>query len=74
MVACAAAAAAAAHLMHATNILAAFGSNRKSQGFPIKQLPDGARPNFIVILTDDLGRDDVGINNPKYARTPNLNR
>jgi hypothetical protein len=25
-------------------------------------------------LTDYLGWDDPGINNPKYARTPNLDR
>jgi arylsulfatase A-like enzyme len=44
------------------------------QGFPIRHLPAGVRPNFIVILADDLGWDDLGINNPKYARTPNLDR
>jgi hypothetical protein len=25
-------------------------------------------------LTDDLGWEILGINNPKYARTPNLDR
>ncbi|WIA17485.1 hypothetical protein OEZ85_014324 [Tetradesmus obliquus] len=34
----------------------------------------GTRPNFIVILTDDLGWDDVGLHNPGYARTPNIDK
>jgi arylsulfatase len=32
------------------------------------------KPNFIVIITDDQGWDDIGLNNPRYAKTPNLDK
>ena len=32
------------------------------------------RPNFIVILTDDMGYQDVGFNGCKDIRTPNIDR
>eukprot|EP00883_Tetradesmus_obliquus_P016500 jgi/Sobl393_1/970/SZX72794.1 len=34
----------------------------------------GRRPNFIVIVTDDQGWDDIGLHNPAYVNTPNLDR
>ncbi|KAF8065865.1 hypothetical protein HT031_002925 [Scenedesmus sp. PABB004] len=34
----------------------------------------GAQPNFIIILTDDQGFDDIGLLNPQYVETPNLDR
>ncbi|KAI8466606.1 MAG: alkaline-phosphatase-like protein [Monoraphidium minutum] len=43
-------------------------------GVPVPPLPEGERPNFIVILTDDQGWDDIGRHNRKYVRTPNLDR
>uniref|UniRef100_A0A383VJP5 Sulfatase N-terminal domain-containing protein n=1 Tax=Tetradesmus obliquus TaxID=3088 RepID=A0A383VJP5_TETOB len=41
---------------------------------PIPALPAGQKPNFIVILTDDQGWDDIGLHNPDYVNTPNLDR
>lgn len=41
---------------------------------PIPALPAGQKPNFIVILTDDQGWDDIGLHNPNYVNTPNLDR
>jgi arylsulfatase A-like enzyme len=32
------------------------------------------KPNFIVILTDDQGWDDIGLHNPKYVNTPNIDK
>jgi arylsulfatase A-like enzyme len=32
------------------------------------------RPNFIVIVTDDQGWDDIGMHNPDYVKTPNIDR
>ncbi|WIA40657.1 hypothetical protein OEZ86_013993, partial [Tetradesmus obliquus] len=32
------------------------------------------RPNFIVIVTDDQGWDDIGLHNPDYVKTPNIDR
>jgi hypothetical protein len=32
------------------------------------------RPNFIVIVTDDQGWDDIGLHNPAYVKTPNIDR
>ncbi|WIA17400.1 hypothetical protein OEZ85_014256 [Tetradesmus obliquus] len=43
-------------------------------GVPIKPLPPGEKPNFIIILTDDQGYDDIGLHNPSYVKTPNLDR
>ncbi|WIA37699.1 hypothetical protein OEZ86_014587 [Tetradesmus obliquus] len=52
----------------------AYGTGRQSLGVPLRPLQAGTRPNFIVILTDDLGWDDVGLHNPGYARTPNIDK
>uniref|UniRef100_A0A383VL27 Sulfatase N-terminal domain-containing protein n=1 Tax=Tetradesmus obliquus TaxID=3088 RepID=A0A383VL27_TETOB len=41
---------------------------------PIPALPAGQQPNFIVILTDDQGWDDIGLHNPKYVNTPNIDK
>ncbi|MEM8738874.1 MAG: sulfatase-like hydrolase/transferase [Planctomycetota bacterium] len=35
--------------------------------------PSHTQPNVLIILADDLGHDDVGVNNP-LAPTPNLDR
>jgi N-acetylgalactosamine-6-sulfatase len=32
------------------------------------------RPNFIVILAEDMGFGDLGCYNHPYARTPNIDR
>ncbi|KAF8072531.1 hypothetical protein HT031_000191 [Scenedesmus sp. PABB004] len=42
------------------------------RGVPVPPLAPGARPSFIVVLTDDQGWDDVGLNNPGYVHTPHL--
>jgi arylsulfatase A-like enzyme len=41
---------------------------------PIPALPAGQKPNFIIILTDDQGWDDIGLHNPDYVNTPNLDK
>eukprot|EP00775_Hariotina_reticulata_P006470 gene6470-6698_t len=50
-------------------------------GVPIPPLPASERPNFIIILTDDQGWDDISMNHPQkpdgrpeFVRTPNLDR
>ncbi|WIA08366.1 hypothetical protein OEZ85_007805 [Tetradesmus obliquus] len=51
----------------------------KAQGIkpldvPLPALQPGQQPNFIVVVTDDQGWDDIGRNNPRYVHTPNLDR
>lgn len=53
----------------------------QAQGARIPALPAGKRPNFIVVLTDDQGYDDVGAHQPQqpggrpqWVSTPNLDR
>ncbi|KAF6264392.1 alkaline-phosphatase-like protein [Scenedesmus sp. NREL 46B-D3] len=46
----------------------------KPLNVPFPALEPGQKPNFIVIVTDDQGWDDIGRNNPKYVSTPNLDR
>lgn len=38
------------------------------------QAADTAKPNFVVILIDDMGYGDIGPFNSKLNRTPNLDR
>jgi arylsulfatase A-like enzyme len=48
----------------------------------VPPLPAGKRPNFIVILADDMGWDDIGLHHPRGpdgttsagAQTPNIDR
>lgn len=48
----------------------------------IPALKEGERPNFIVILVDDMGLDDIGAHHPRGpdglasigAQTPNIDR
>jgi hypothetical protein len=50
-------------------------------GVRIPPLPSGQRPNFIVVLTDDQGFDDLGAHQPQqpggrpqWVSTPNLDK
>jgi arylsulfatase A-like enzyme len=48
----------------------------------VPPLPAGKRPNFIVILADDMGWDDIGLHHPRGpdgttsagAQTPNIDK
>ncbi|WIA14034.1 hypothetical protein OEZ85_002592 [Tetradesmus obliquus] len=44
-----------------------------SRAKPIPALKPGQKPNFIMILTDDVGWDDLGFHNPR-VKTPNINK
>jgi hypothetical protein len=53
----------------------------RSLGVPIPPLKASERPNFIIILTDDQGWDDISLHHPQkpdgrpeFVRTPNLDR
>lgn len=41
---------------------------------PNSSLDPWQRPNIIVVVTDDQGWDDIGLHNPKYVNTPNLDK
>jgi arylsulfatase A-like enzyme len=41
---------------------------------PTARVHAAARPNVLVILTDDQGWSDIGYNNPGKVHTPNLDR
>ncbi|KAF8055990.1 rhbg [Scenedesmus sp. PABB004] len=41
-------------------------------GMPVPPLPGGAAPNVLLLVTDDQGWDDIGLNNPRYVDTPHL--
>jgi arylsulfatase A-like enzyme len=48
----------------------------------VPPLPDGKKPNIIIILVDDFGFDDIAMHHPevgangqpRYLSTPNLDR
>lgn len=52
----------------------------RDEAVPIPALPEGVKPNVIVVFMDDLGFDDASFRHPKGSpgegrvRTPNLER
>ena len=39
-----------------------------------KSLPNSSKPNIIIYLADDLGWKDIGFNNAKIVKTPNIDK
>ena len=39
-----------------------------------KALPNSSKPNIIIYLADDLGWKDIGFNNAKIVKTPNIDK
>ncbi|PWS30382.1 sulfatase-like hydrolase/transferase [Pedobacter paludis] len=40
----------------------------------LSQITNGAKPNIIIILTDDMGFSDIGTFGGKFVPTPNIDR
>ncbi|KAF8064531.1 Galns [Scenedesmus sp. PABB004] len=47
---------------------------RPSPSVASRAATPGRRPNFLVIITDDQGWDDLGAHNPGYVNTPHMDR
>ncbi|KAF8059388.1 hypothetical protein HT031_005193 [Scenedesmus sp. PABB004] len=53
-------------------LLPGMSSEPSPANVPIPPLPQGERPNILLIVTDDQGYDDVGLHNPAWVNTPHL--
>lgn len=67
-------------LLHALTPVAAT-PEPEPQGVTIQQLPPDQKPNFIIILTDDQGWDDIGLHHPhkpgskpQFVNTPHIDK
>jgi len=60
--------------MQRRRFLSLFGAGALAAALPVMRCGSRRRPNFIVILVDDLGWTDLGCTGSDLHRTPNIDR